>query len=98
MTQERIGDMVKVLTTEDYDRMVAENEDLREELAALKAVHQRGCDCSQEDACKFAREVAKLKREREDFVRWAEEMQPICVSDAAEVFAMILAKLKREGE
>jgi hypothetical protein len=64
-------ELAALLGTEDIEEAVREVAQLRAEVARLQEVRQRGCDCSDEDACRFARErdearadVARLEHDR----------------------------------
>jgi hypothetical protein len=62
-------------------------DDLREtraEVERLREIHRRGCECSTDDACQFARErdearaeVERLTRERDEARERAEEWRKV---------------------
>ena len=48
---------IEVVSASDYDAAVRR----AEELAAVKEIRQHGCECSDDDACQFARDSDKAR-------------------------------------
>ena len=71
----------------------------------LKGTGVRGCDCSQDEACQFVRELNAFKREREELVKWLDVELKVYIIEPPidswnigreEAFSEVRAKLKRE--
>lgn len=84
------------------DVLFRERDEARTELARLQEIHCRGCDCSMDDACAFARERDAAKAERDRALallrRWRTQVREgATVHQWAAMVAEIDALLKEEG-